>query len=414
MPHDILSAPFTWATGIEDTFIPQARPGLRALDEYELTRHYKMWKRDFDLVAETGVQAVRWGIPWYRVQPAPDRWDWEWTDKALDYLVNVKGITPILDLMHYGTPLWLDNSFIHASYPEYVSEYARKVVERYKSLVRHYTPLNEPMVNADFCGSRAEWPPYLSGDDGYVKLTLALAKGIVLTTQSIKAEQPDAITVQVEAFWHTFTNDSSLKEQSAHNNARQYLCFDLTTGRVNEEYGLANYLCSHGMTDADMDWFRSHAVTFDVLGANFYPWSYGELKQGSKGSIQYVTGDTSGEKIGDVIRAAYERYRMPVMVTETSAKADIRGRARWMDETIDTVRRLRAEGIPIAGYTWFPLFSMIEWNYRTGRRPLDDYLLHLGLYDCVFDGKGSLRRRRTPLVKRYRQHIAAPMPPIGN
>src|SRR5918996_2848974 len=278
---------FLWATGIEDSFIPHARPGLRALDEYELTQHYKLWKHDFDLVAETGVKAVRWGIPWYRVQPALEKWDWEWTDKALDYLVNVKGITPILDLMHYGTPLWLEDSFVNANYPHYVAEYARAVTTRYKSLVRYYTPLNEPMVNADFCGRRAEWPPYLSGDDGYVKLTLALAKGIVLTTQAIKTEQPDAITIQVEALWHTFTKDSSLKERAAQDNARQYLCLDLTTGRVKDDYILTNYLCSHGMTDAAVDWFRGNAVTFDILGVNFYPWSYGELRQGSNGSIHY-------------------------------------------------------------------------------------------------------------------------------
>ena len=51
---------FTWACGIEDTFIPQARPGLRALDEYALTQHYEQWRTDFDLVAESGVQALRW------------------------------------------------------------------------------------------------------------------------------------------------------------------------------------------------------------------------------------------------------------------------------------------------------------------------------------------------------------------
>ena len=414
MAYDIFSSPFTWATGIEDTFIPHARPGLRALDEYELTQHYKLWKQDFDLVAETGVKAVRWGIPWYRVQPAPDKWDWECTDKALDYLVNIKGITPILDLMHYGTPLWLNNSFINAGYPERVAEYARAVTARYKSIVRYYTPLNEPMVNADFCGNKAEWPPYLSGDDGYVKLTVALAKGIILTTQAIKAEQPNSITVQVEALWHTFTRDSSLKEAAAQDNARQYLCFDMTTGRVRDDYILMNYLCSHGVTDADLDWFRKNAVTFDFFGANFYPWSYGELRQASNGLIKYVTGETSGDKISLVIREAYERYHMPIIITETSANRDIPGRAQWMNETLDTVRALRVEGIPVVGYTWFPLFSMIDWDYRKGRRPLQDYLIHLGLYNSAFDSKGVLRRHKTPLIKRYQRHIANPMPPIGN
>ena len=413
MAYDILSSPFTWATGIEDTFIPQARPGLRALDEYELTQHYQLWRDDFDLVAETGVKALRWGIPWYRVQPAPDQWDWAWTDQALDYLVNVKGITPILDLMHYGTPLWLDNSFINSSYPQHVAEYAYAVVARYKTLVRYYTPLNEPMVNAHMCGGKAEWPPYLSGDDGYVKLTLALAKGIILTTQAIKAEQADAVTVQVEALWHTFTREESLQARVAHDNARQFLCFDLTTGRVGDNYVLLNYLCQHGATEADLDWFRAHGVTFDVFGANFYPWSYGELKQRRDGSPHYVTGGTSGDTLAVVLRETYERYQMPILVTETSANADLAGRARWMDETLESVCALRSKGLPILGYTWFPLFSMIGWAYRKGRRPLKDYLIHLGLYDSAFDAKGFLRRRKTSLVKRYQQHMAQPMPPIS-
>ncbi|HEU0292893.1 MAG TPA: family 1 glycosylhydrolase [Anaerolineales bacterium] len=413
MAYDIFSSPFTWATGIEDTFIPHARPGLRALDEYELTQHYKLWKSDFDLVAETGVKVLRWGIPWYRVQPAPDQWDWEWTDKALDTLINVKGITPILDLMHYGTPLWLDNSFINSSYPGRVAEYAHTVVARYKSLVRYYTPLNEPMVNADLCGNKAEWPPYLSGDDGYVKLTIALAKGIILATQAIKAEQSDVVTVQVEALWHTFTQEEALKAQVAHENARQYLCFDLTTGRVGDDHALVNYLCRHGATEADLEWFRAHAVTFDLFGANFYPWSYGELKLRQDGSTETIAGGTSGDKLAIVLRETYQRYQMPILVTETSANADLAGRALWMDQTLDTVRALRREGIPVLGYTWFPLFTMVDWAYRKGRRPLKDYLIHLGLYDSAFDSKGTLRRRRTPLVKRYQQHMTQPMPPIS-
>src|SRR5215216_3897764 len=257
----MMDTPFLWATGIENTFIPQARPSLRALDEYKLTQHYKLWRSDFDLVAETGVQAVRWGIPWYRVQPAPDQWDWSWVDQALDTLVNTKGITPILDLMHYGTPLWLENAFINSSYPQRVAEYAATVAARYKSMVRYYTPLNEPMVNADMCGNKGKWPPYLRGDDGYVKLILALAKGMIYTTQAIKTEQPEAMTVQVEALWHTFTRDPALAARVSHENARQYLGFDLVTGRVLGDHPLLNFLLEHSAAESGLTWFQENAVS---------------------------------------------------------------------------------------------------------------------------------------------------------
>lgn len=413
MTHDILAAPFTWATGIENTFIVHARPRLRALDEYELTQHYKLWKNDIDLVAETGVQAVRWGIPWHMVQPAPNRWDWEWTDRALEHMVTVKDITPILDLMHYGTPLWLDNSFVNSSYPQRVAEYAAAVVARYKSLVRYYTPLNEPMVNANMSGYKGEWPPYLSGDDGYVKMSLALARGIALTTQAIKAEQPDAVTVQVEALWHTFTKDESLQARAAHANARQYLCFDLSTGRMDNAHTLIDYVRTHGATDSELDWLRRNCVNFDILGANYYPWSYAELRQRPNGKPYTVVRRASGHKIELILRDAWERYHMPIMVTETSANGDVIARAKWMDETLATVGSLRRQGIPVIGYTWFPLFTMVDWKYRKGRHPIDKYLHHLGLYDSAFDAEGVLHRHETPLVKHFQSHIAQSMPPVA-
>lgn len=107
--------------------------------------------------------------------------------------------------MHYGTPVWLDNSFINASYPERVAEYAYAVAERYKDLVQYYTPLNEPTVNAEFAGRRGCWPPYLEGDDGYTKVLMQIARGIVLTVQAVRQAHHNPVFVQVEAMGWSWT-----------------------------------------------------------------------------------------------------------------------------------------------------------------------------------------------------------------
>jgi hypothetical protein len=60
---------FIWATGIEDTFVPQTKVGHRALDEYELMGPYEHWREDLALACEVGVRAIRWDVPWYRVEP---------------------------------------------------------------------------------------------------------------------------------------------------------------------------------------------------------------------------------------------------------------------------------------------------------------------------------------------------------
>jgi len=78
---------FIWAAGIEDTFVQQERPGHRSLDEYELIGHYEHWREDLDLCKDLGLQGLRWGVPWYKVEPEPGKFEWEWVDKVIPYMV---------------------------------------------------------------------------------------------------------------------------------------------------------------------------------------------------------------------------------------------------------------------------------------------------------------------------------------
>ncbi|MFY9555614.1 MAG: beta-galactosidase, partial [Blastocatellia bacterium] len=76
------SSGFIWASGVENTFVPQTKPGHRALDEYELMGHYQHWREDLALAREVGFKAMRWGVPWYRVEPTRGIFDWSWTDEV--------------------------------------------------------------------------------------------------------------------------------------------------------------------------------------------------------------------------------------------------------------------------------------------------------------------------------------------
>src|SRR5436305_13028274 len=134
--------------------------------------------------------------------------------------------------MHYGTPLWLDNHFVNASYPRRVAEYASAFAERYGSMVRCYTPLNEPGVTAAYCGRDGRWPPYLSGEDGYAKVLLALAKGMARTAEALLAARRDTILVHVEDVGLERPASPALAEAAELSQARRLLPLDLARGRV--------------------------------------------------------------------------------------------------------------------------------------------------------------------------------------
>ena len=86
-------------------------------------------------------------------------------------------------------------------------------------------------------------------------------------------------------------------------------------------------------------------------------------------------------------------------------------RARWLAASVGAVKTLRGQGIPVIGYTWFPLFTMIDWRYRFGQRPPADYRIELGLYRL--NPAGSPRWLPTPLVAPFQRLLANPADAIG-
>jgi beta-glucosidase/6-phospho-beta-glucosidase/beta-galactosidase len=400
-----LGDPFLWGVGIEDTFIGQPSGQGRVLDEYELTQHYRFWREDLARVAGLGVTWMRYGIPWYRVNPEPGVFDWTWTDQVLPYLREELGIMPILDLVHYGCPLWLKGHAANPDYPRRVAEYAGAVAERYGHLVPAYTPLNEPVVNALFCGRNGRWPPYLRGDRGYVRILMALVQGISLTIREIRQRQPSAEIVHVEATGSLgpvrhvdYAAEDSLDQH--------FLPAELVMGRVSPEHPLRPWLIANGAKGNDLDWLEANRQSFDIIGINFYP-TFREARRIPRPHEL----SSIGREMTAVLGRFADRFDLPIVLTETSDIASgVQRRSRWMQTSVGAVARARELGTNVVGYIWFPVFSCLDWSYRAGRRPADDYLLHMGLWDLWPDGAGQLIRHETELVGAYRRMVAGGAP----
>ena len=100
------------------------------------------------------------------------------------------------------------------------------------------------------------------------------------------------------------------------------------------------------------------------------------------------------------------------MITETSAVGSDEVRAHWLDSSIGTIKHLRSDGIPVIGYTWFPLFTMVDWRYRFSNDPVENHYLELGLYKLNLQA-GARRWLESPLVNKYKGYIRNPVSAIG-
>jgi beta-glucosidase/6-phospho-beta-glucosidase/beta-galactosidase len=411
---DQLTAPgaFQWLAGIEDTFITAPSPKTgRTLDEYELTEHYARMEDDLGLFAELGVRSVRYGIPWHRINPRKGTWDFTWADRPLERLLEL-GIHPVVDLVHYGVPGWIEGAYLHPDFGAYMAEYAGRIAERYRGRIHAYTPLNEPRVTAWYCGRLGWWPPFGRSWRGFVQVMLGVCRGIALTVERLRAVDAEIIDVHVDATDLYTAASPELATQAAHRQEIVFLALDLVSGRVRPGHPLHPWLLANGAATRMLERFEQRPVRPDVIGINLYPlFSEKRLvrtRAGLRLRMRYATAE-----IVERLSALYwDRYRRPLLISETASMGSVARRMRWLNDSVRAVTRVRATGVPLVGYTWWPLFALITWGYREGSKPAEAYLRQMGLWD-LRAGNGGLERVRTRLVDRFQELVAGGSAEVG-
>lgn len=402
-----LAAPdaFFWATGIEDTFITAPWPKTgRTLDEYELTGHYDRWHADIGLMRELGVQAARYGIPWHRIQPGRGSWEWDFVDRTVDRLLELE-IEPIIDLVHYGLPPWIEGAYLHADFPSYMAEYASRVAERLRGRVFAYTPLNEPRITAWYCGRLGWWPPHRRGWRGFVTVMLGACRGIVETSRALGTVDPDILIAHVDATDLYLAELPEFRDEAIHRQEIVFLALDLVSGRIRPGHALWKWIQRHGASEADLAWFHERALTLDLVGINLYPMFTRKVaRRTARGGLRWAMTYARGDIVETLARLYWERYGAPVFVSETASVGSVARRAAWLADSVDSVRQARAAGVPVIGYTWWPLFALVTWAYRQGQHPPEFYLKQMGLWDL----DAALARLPTPLVEQFRALASDP------
>jgi beta-glucosidase/6-phospho-beta-glucosidase/beta-galactosidase len=380
---------FLFATGIENSN-PTIRGGTHRVDEMETCRHYEMWRTDFDLVEDLGISFLRYGPPLHRTWLGEGRYDWEFADQTFRDLER-RGILPIADLCHFGVPDWIGN-FQNSDFPKLFARYARAFAGRFPR-VQLYTPVNEMFICAVFSALYGWWNEQQTSDRAFVTALKHIVKANVLAMDAILDVRPDAIFVQSESSEY-FHAESPLAIKPAEIlNAKRFLSLDLNYGRrVDSE--MYEYLMDHGMTRDEYHFFLGKKLKQHCIMGNDYYWT-NEHRVAADGSAR-----AAGEVFGyDAITwQYYDRYGLPVMHTETNFAEGPGGEEAvfWLWKEWANVLRVRNDGVPMVGFTWYSLTDQMDWD--TALREPNRNVNAVGLYD--------LDRNPRAVGRAYKQLIA--------
>ena len=110
---------FLFATGVENSN-PTINHGRVRVDEMAKCGHYTCWRDDFECVQQLGIRFLRYGPPLYRTHLGPDHYDWAFAYETFTELYRF-GITPIVDLCHFGVPDWIGD-FQNPDFPAVIAK----------------------------------------------------------------------------------------------------------------------------------------------------------------------------------------------------------------------------------------------------------------------------------------------------
>lgn len=363
---------------------------------------------DLDIFSKTGLKSLRYPFLWERIAPqGVAQADWTWADQRLARLQELK-IRPIVGFLHHGSgPRY--THLLDPGFSEKFLEYARAFAQRYP-WVEDYTPINEVLTTARFSGLYGVWYPHKATSQAFFQILIHECRATVRAMEAIRKINPNARLIQTDDLGKA-SSSPSLQYQADFENERRWLGWDLLCGKVNPNHPLWAVMINNGISPDDLLWFFYHPCPPDIIGINHYPLSnrylddkleaYPTWSHGNNGKNHYA--DMEAVRVGpapqitprEIFQEAWERYHLPIAITEVHIDAPREDQVRWFMDIWNSAQELRSQGIQIEAVTAWGLLGHFDWHCLVTRCE--------GRYESgIFDLR-SPQPRPTALVKMMRE-----------
>lgn len=353
-------------------------------DQLEYAGHY-MRDEDIRMIASLGIKTLRYPVLWERHQPEPNAAiDWKCTEVKLQQ-IREQGMKVIAGLVHHGSgPRHVD--FFDGSFEKGLANYARQVARKFP-WIQYYTPVNEPLTTARFCGLYGHWYPHHCDELSFYKILISECKATVMAMKAIREVNPSAELIQTDDLGKCYSTPL-LKYQADYENERRWLSYELLCGTLTPEHVMWKRLVKLGVKPSELYYFHTNNCRPAVAGFNYYitserfldddMYKYDRQYHGGNGIHTYSDieiarvplKEENGPKL--LIREAWERLGLPIAITECHLYSTRDEQMRWLQRMLETAVSLKSEGVDVRAVTAWALLGLYGWN-RLVTQPWGDY-----------------------------------------
>jgi beta-glucosidase/6-phospho-beta-glucosidase/beta-galactosidase len=320
----------------------------------EKTRHDSRVKQDYRLLKQVGILTVREGICWSNVEKSPYAYDFSEVQVRIEAGLEL-GIQQVWDICHFGYPDGLIPT--HPKFTDRFVSMCLAFVQFYRKFSdqeMYLVPINEISFLSWHSGDVRGTVPFAinAGFDIKYHLCKAAIQGII----AVKNVDPNCRILLVEPLIYVHPLHDHPDDDLWQINEAQYQAMDIIFGRLHPELG------------------GSHRLV-DFLGFNYY-WSC-QWEHGGN-TLPWPAPESGNRRVplSSLLKNVYQRYGLPVIVTETGHFNE--GRPRWIHEIKEESEKALEMGIDLRGVCIYPVIERPDWDdlnqsHKSGIWDLDEY-----------------------------------------
>jgi hypothetical protein len=229
---------------------------------------------------------------------------------------------------------------------------------------RYFTPINEISYFATAGGEWGLFAPFGKERRGRDRLRLRLCEAAIAGIRAIREVDPGARMIASDPLVNIVApkdRPDLIAAADEETYADTFVAWDVLAGLQHPELG-------------------GDPEILDVVGINCY--SFGQMEYREDGRHASLDpGDPRIKPLSELLELAWERYRRPMIIAETSGLRD--GRSEWLRDVMQETLAAVARGMELHGVCLYPGVDMPDWN--TGE------WLHNGIADLEPSGDDLVR-----------------------